>query len=47
LRDESSENNGADLEPEDVLGEIFTQLQTAMDAVNELAGVLGNGKGTA
>ena len=44
LRDESLENNGTDLEPEDLLGEAITQLQTAMDAINELAAILGNGK---
>lgn len=44
LRDESLESNGTDLEPEDLLGEAMTQLQTAMDAINELAVLLGNGK---
>ena len=43
LKDESNGNNGSELEPEDVLGEIFIQLQTAFDALNELAEVLNNG----
>jgi hypothetical protein len=44
LKDEGNGTNAADQESEDLLSEIFTQLQTAMDALNELAGVLGNGR---
>jgi type I restriction enzyme M protein len=46
LKDESNGISGANLDPEDLLADVFTQLQTAMDALNELATTLGNGKGT-
>ena len=43
LKDDSNGASGAGLEPEDVLADVCTQLQTAMDALNELANVLNNG----
>jgi type I restriction enzyme M protein len=43
LKDESLEDSGDLPEPEDLLSEALTQLETALDALNELAVVLGNG----
>jgi len=42
LKDESNGTNGAGVEPDEILSEIFTQLQTAMDALNELSEALSN-----
>jgi len=41
LKDESSENPDDLPEPEDLVAEALTQLQTALDALNELANQLG------
>lgn len=43
LKDDSLDDPADLPEPEDILGEAVTQLQTAMDALNELAAILGNG----
>jgi type I restriction enzyme M protein len=43
LRDESLEDPEDLPEPEDLLSETQTRLETAMDAVNELMAILGNG----
>lgn len=45
LRDESLENPDELPEPEDLLSESQTRLDTALDAVNELMAILGNGDG--
>ena len=42
LKDENNETNGAGMEPEEILNEIFTQLQTATDALNDLSTILGD-----
>ena len=46
LRDDSGQTaaDGA-LEPEDLIGEAMMRLETALDAVNELMAILGNGGG--
>ena len=44
LKDESVDDAGNLPEPEDLLGEIMTQLETALDAVNDMAMVLANGR---
>lgn len=43
LKDESLDDPAALPEPEDILGEALTQLQTAMSALDELAALLNNG----
>jgi type I restriction enzyme M protein len=43
LRDEKLDNPDDLPEPEDLLGEAMTQLETALDALNELGHILGNG----
>jgi type I restriction enzyme M protein len=45
LKDESLDNPDDLPEPEDLLGEAMTQLETAVDALNELGRILGNGNG--
>jgi len=42
LKDESGGTNGAGVEPDEILSEIFTHLQTATDALNELLGIIEN-----
>jgi type I restriction enzyme M protein len=42
LKDESSEDSGTLLDPQDLASDILTNLQTAMDSLNELASKLGN-----
>jgi type I restriction enzyme M protein len=42
LKDESLENPDDLPEPEDLVAEALTQLQTAMDALNDLATQLGS-----
>jgi type I restriction enzyme M protein len=43
LKDDTLENPNELPEPEDLVGEAVTRLETAMDALNDLAAVLGNG----
>ncbi len=45
LKDENLDNANELPEPEDLLGEAMTQLETAVDALNELGRILGNGIG--
>jgi type I restriction enzyme M protein len=45
LKDESLDDTGDLPEPEDLVGEAVTQLEAALDALNELAIILGNGRG--
>ncbi len=45
LKDESLDRPGDLPEPEDILGEITTKLNTAWDAINELSAVLGQRDG--
>jgi type I restriction enzyme M protein len=45
LKDENIDNPDDLPEPEDLLGEAMTQLGTALDALNELGRILGNGNG--
>jgi len=42
LKDEGSSASGAEMEPEEILSEVFAQLQTATDALNELPAILGD-----
>jgi len=42
LKDESNGTNGAGMEPDEILNEVYTQLQMAMDALNELSGIIEN-----
>ncbi len=45
LRDDSGQTTAdGSLEPEDLIGEAMTHLETALDALNELAVLLGNGR---
>ena len=44
LKDDTLENPDDLPEPEDLVGEAVTRLETAMDALNELAAQLGDGK---
>lgn len=44
LKDESLDDANDLPEPEDLVGEAVTQLEVALDALNELAAQLGNGK---
>ena len=43
LKDENMDDPNDLPEPEDLLGEAMTQLETAVDALNELGRILGNG----
>ncbi len=43
LRDENLDDPDDLPEPEDLVSEAVTQLETALDALNELAAQLGNG----
>jgi type I restriction enzyme M protein len=45
LKDENLDDPNELPEPEDLLGEAMTQLETAVDALNELGRILGNGNG--
>ena len=45
LKDENLDDPDDLPEPEDLLGEAMTQLETAVDALNELGRILGNGNG--
>jgi type I restriction enzyme M protein len=45
LKDENLDDPNDLSEPEDLLGEAMTQLETAVDALNELGRILGNGNG--
>ena len=47
LKDENLDDPDDLPEPEDLLGEAMTQLETAVDALNELGRILGNGNGRA
>jgi len=42
LKEEGNGSSGDGKEPEDLLAEVFTRLQTAMDALNELDKILNN-----
>ena len=45
LKDENLDDPNDLPEPEDLLGEAMTKLETAVDALNELGRILGNGNG--